>query len=602
MIRRKGGQGAGGVERLRIGIIDRSPSVRETVAIVLREHEVIRFAPETFTKLASPFTGKLLIVERGTIPSEVLARLAPGIPIIWLQAENEPAAQESVLPRLFLPHVLRRRVREALAANQLAKNEAFLPWFTRPLFPSEAEAMLRGALQTRLPTIIFGEPGVGKLRLARALHRASGNALFLRVSAAQCDRTVMDHLKEQASQGYVTLCVVGLESVTPVGEAVLQEVIDSFVGTPPRIWIISLSTLSPEELADTARGNLTLLHRLGVFAISLPPLRHRTADLPAIIAAESQRLSEVLRVSPASFTPEAWELLKNYLWFGNLSELETVLARTMTLVPHRPIGAEEILFETPYASPQQHVPPNPPAQSTLHSTETTPTAWQLEVLLNELAHELKNPLVTIKTISQHLERLLNDETGREQIAQLAGEAVSKMDQLLENLLRFARFGPPRLQVTSVNAVLAPALAELAPLVSEKQVLLHYVPAEATPIVGDPAQLSFALENMLRSIVRDLDEGTTLAVQPSATTTGIDVRFPRPQTALTERLQDYLDSQPSAGSVVEPLGFLIARSLLRRNGAQVQEQNEGSVRCITITFPQTRETATDYGEATRSHRG
>ncbi len=604
MVRRKGGQGVGGVERLRIGVVDRSPSVRETIAIVLREHEVIRFAPDAFTKLPSAFGGDLLIIERGSIETEVLARLAPGIPVIWLQAEHERQAEDAALPRVFPPQLLRRRVREVVAASHLARDPLLLPAFGHPLIPRESEATLRAALQTRLPTIIYGEPGVGKLRLARALHRASGNAFFCQISAATCDRALVDHLKAQTAKGKATLCVVGLESRTSLAETVLLEVVDSLVGVDPRVWMISLSRLSPEELAEATPKIETFLHRSGVFVVSLPPLRQRTEDLPAIIAAESQRLSEVLHVSPAAFTPEAWERLRHYLWFGNLYELETVLARTMTLVTHRPIAADELLFDASGPSVTHNTSAPPRTQEIENSSSpTSPSAWQLEVLLNELAHELKNPLVTIKTISQHLERLLNDETGREQIAQLAGEAVTRMDQLLENLLRFARFGAPRLESTTVNAVLAPALAALASLLSEKQVLLHYIPPEAKTILGDPAQLSFALENMLRSIVRDLEEGTTLAIQASARGTGIEVRYPRPQAGVTERLQNYIDRQPSNEAVVEPLGFLIGRSLLRRNRVEVEEHSEGSNRCVTIIFPPATETtAIYYGETTRSHRG
>ncbi|GBD25709.1 Phenol regulator MopR [bacterium HR30] len=603
MVRREDGQGVGGVERLRIGVVDRSPSVRETIAIVLREHDVVRFAPEAFSKLPSPFDGHLLIVERGAVAADALARLAGGIPVIWLQAEHERESPETALPRLFEPHALRRRVREVFARSQLVSDQTFLSSFERPLYPPELEGVLRAALRTRLPTIIYGEAGVGKLRLARAMHRASNNAFFHRVSAATCDRALLDLLKAHTSQGGVTLCVAGLESRTPITEAVLLEMVDTFVGVVPQVWVISLSRLSPEELAESAPGSSTFLHRFGVFTVPLPPLRERTDDLPAIIAAESQRLSELLRVSPASFTPEAWERLKHYLWFGNLTELETVLARTMVLVSHRPITADDILFDPPNTFAATSPLPSPHGLVTTGAaTDASPAAWQLEVLLNELAHELKNPLVTIKTISQHLERLLNDETGREQVAQLAGEAVSRMDQLLENLLRFARFGPPRLQPTSVNAVLAPALAELAPLISEKQIVLHYVPSEGKAILGDPVQLSFALENMLRSIVRDLEEGTTLAVQSSTTGTGIEVQYPRARVEVAERLQHYADGQPPEDSVVEPLGFLIARSLLRRNGAQLEERIEGANRCVTLTFAPTTEMTESYAETTRSHRG
>ncbi|MCX8072574.1 MAG: sigma 54-interacting transcriptional regulator [Candidatus Binatia bacterium] len=592
------------MERLKIGVVDQSPSIRETVAIVLREHQVTRFTPEAFANLPTPFPGDLLIVERGAVSAETLARLAPDVPVLWIQSEGDRSAESSALPRLFQPYVLRRRVREIWAAAQEDRRELLLPSFPPPLLPPEVAGIVRGALRTRLPTLIHGEPGTGKLRLARAMHRASGNATVEIVNASNLTPQFVQGLKKGASASGVTVCVRGLDTGCSSTEAGLAEMLDWMRTANRRVWLISLSRTGPDELAERTHANPTLLHQLAVFSIPLPPLRERAAELPHIIAAESARLSSLLHVSPATFTPQAWDLLKHYLWLGNLSELEAVLARTMTLVRHRPIGAEEILFEPPDRPRSLASPGLGSADETRNASVVgaSATTRQLEVLLNELAHELKNPLVTIKTISQHLERLLNDETGREQIAQLAGEAVNRMDQLLENLLRFARFGPPAPQQTSVNAVLAPALAELAPVLSEKQIVLHYVPAEGNTISGDPAQLSFALENLLRAVLRDLDEGATLAIEPSRNSTAVEIRFPQPHTGVVERLGGYVDLQPVARAGIEPLGFLIARSLLERNGAKLDERREGTVRRILVAFTSATKMADAYDEETHSHRG
>ncbi|GIW43766.1 MAG: hypothetical protein KatS3mg077_1048 [Candidatus Binatia bacterium] len=593
------------MERLRIGVVDRSPSVRETVAIVLREHEVSRFSPEAFASLPEPFRGDVLILEWGAISAEVLGRLAPGVPVLWLHGTNEPAPEPGALPRLFLPHALRKRVREVHDASQASQpREAWvLPGFPSGLLPEGAIETIRGVLRTQLPTIVCGEPGAGKLRLARAIHVASGNRFFHRVSAAAPESGLVELVRSQAEAGPVTVCFESFERVSSAGEQALAQLLDLSSGSSVKVWVVALSRCTLDDLAE--KGNVPLLRRLGVFVVTIPPLRQRGEQLSAIIQAEALRLSSVLRVPPATFTPEALERLRHYLWPGNLSELETVLARTMTLVRHRPIAADEILFEAPVASVAVASSANPtPAQATTPDLESQAesTARQLEVLLNELAHELKNPLVTIKTISQHLERLLSDEAGREQVTQLAGEAVDRMDQLLENLLRFARFGAPNIQTTSLNAILAPALADLAPLVAEKQVILHYAPSEHRAIAGDPNQLSFAMTNLLRAVVRDLEEGSTLAIQAVGGGTELDIRFPAPKAALVERLSEYVDWSEPQGRNIEPLGFLIARSLLYRNTASFAEQPEGSMRCITVKFTPAKEMTADYAQATRPSRG
>jgi DNA-binding NtrC family response regulator len=610
MLWRKVGQGVGGVERLRIGVIDRSPSIRETAAIVLHEHDVARFAPEEFLRLDQPFAGDLLLVERGCLTTEELTRLAPGVPVVWLESAplEANAAHFGALPRPFRPQELRRWVRTFASGLQRERLElaTLLPSFPPPLLPAAAIPTVRAALRTQLPLVIYGEQGTGKLRLARALHAASGNHVHVKVPGTNCDVHLAEKLRGYPPKTRITLCVTAFEQLAPGGEELLADLLLQSQEQQTHLWFLACTTVSPEMLAETEERFGAILHHAAVFTVRLPALRDRTEDLPAIISAEGARIAAMLRSSPPTFTPEAWERLLHYLWFGNLPELEAVLARTMTLVRERPIPAHALLFAPPGQSTtaqgttkaRNFAPPSTEAKQ-LPSLSTT---QQLEVLLHELAHELKNPLVTIKTISQHLERLLGDETGREQVAQLAGEAVDRMDRILDNLLRFARYGTPTLQKTSVNAVLAPALAELASVLSEKQIVLHYLPPEGAWIQGDPAQLTFALENLLRAVVRDLEEGSTLSIEPLVGSTGIEIRFPRSQGAVVERLRRFVDEEGPGSSPLEPLGFLIARSLLERNRATLREQSEDARCTLTILFPPATGTEETYAETSRFNRG
>src|SRR5207237_1158955 len=84
----------------------------------------------------------------------------------------------------------------------------------------------------------------------------------------------------------------------------------------------------------------------------------------------------------------------------------------------------------------------------------------LEYLLAELAHELRNPLVTIKTFADHLPALLEDAELRTRFATLTSDAIERMDGLLENVLAFARLGAPRREAVEVGPILARARAVL----------------------------------------------------------------------------------------------------------------------------------------------
>src|SRR6185503_548659 len=65
-------------------------------------------------------------------------------------------------------------------------------------------------------------------------------------------------------------------------------------------------------------------------------------------------------------------------------------------------------------------------------SDLVPDPRGLEVVITELAHELKNPMVTIKTFAQHFDKLLTDTELRQKFLRLATEAVDRMDGFLED--------------------------------------------------------------------------------------------------------------------------------------------------------------------------
>ena len=67
----------------------------------------------------------------------------------------------------------------------------------------------------------------------------------------------------------------------------------------------------------------------------------------------------------------------------------------------------------------------------------------LNVVIHELAHEFKNPMVTIKTFAQLLGERYQDENFRARFQEVVGNDIERMDDLLEVLIEFADFAKPR---------------------------------------------------------------------------------------------------------------------------------------------------------------
>src|SRR5207253_6310447 len=74
-----------------------------------------------------------------------------------------------------------------------------------------------------------------------------------------------------------------------------------------------------------------------------------------------------------------------------------------------------------------------------------------------MAHEIKNPLVSIKTFAQLLPERYQDSDFRETFSNLIGHEIDRIDSLVNQLLRFARPAKPVLQPMHVHAVLEKSL-------------------------------------------------------------------------------------------------------------------------------------------------
>jgi DNA-binding NtrC family response regulator len=85
-----------------------------------------------------------------------------------------------------------------------------------------------------------------------------------------------------------------------------------------------------------------LYYRLNVIAISVPPLRERKEDLPALARHFLAKYAKNLSKAVTDISPEALELLAGYHWPGNVRELESVIERAVILCEGDTLGAEDL--------------------------------------------------------------------------------------------------------------------------------------------------------------------------------------------------------------------------------------------------------------------
>lgn len=219
-------------------------------------------------------------------------------------------------------------------------------------------------------------------------------------------------------------------------------------------------------------------------------------------------------------------------------------------------------------------PPATAFASTEADVAAAPPSPTLEALAVELAHQLKNPLVTIKTFVSSIESLYDDPHELGQFRALTDEAVTRMDDILDGLLAFARLGTPVLERLDVLALLRDALRTAWRALSSKQVTLD-APDDAKLVASaDREHVRFALGTLARHVAETIEARGTLVL---AIEDGPSLRLAYRESGAVTHLRGAANVDDSG----LPLALLLVRGALARVGGGVDVAVEGNLVTIRL---------------------
>lgn len=130
-----------------------------------------------------------------------------------------------------------------------------------------------------------------------------------------------------------------------------------------------------------------------------------------------------------------------------------------------------------------------------------------------MAHEIKNPLVSIKTFAQLLPERYQDSDFRETFSNLIGHEIERIDTLVNQLLRFARPAKPILKPMHVHEIVQKALQLVDHRMYQKQIkLTRLFDANVDTIRADPDQLEQVFLNFFINAMDAMKNGGELTVR------------------------------------------------------------------------------------------
>ena len=145
-----------------------------------------------------------------------------------------------------------------------------------------------------------------------------------------------------------------------------------------------------------------------------------------------------------------------------------------------------------------------------------------------MAHEIKNPLVTLKTFTQLLPERYDDPDFRETFSQLIGQEIKRIDGIVNQLLRFSRPAKPNLTPIHLHEVIDNSLLLVGQQLRQRGIeLVRDLSAPNDVIEGDADQLNQALINFLLNAIESMAGGGSVMVATTLLQTGGDAEYAWP---------------------------------------------------------------------------
>jgi len=129
-----------------------------------------------------------------------------------------------------------------------------------------------------------------------------------------------------------------------------------------------------------------------------------------------------------------------------------------------------------------------------------------------MAHEIKNPLVTIKTFTQLLPERYGDEDFRNDFSSLVGHEVARIDGIVNQLLSFSKPSTPHLDPIKFHETIEHTLKLVQEQLSQKNIVMrNNCQAKNDAINGDAGMLTQALVNLNLNAIDAIGEDGTITV-------------------------------------------------------------------------------------------
>ena len=209
----------------------------------------------------------------------------------------------------------------------------------------------------------------------------------------------------------------------------------------------------------------------------------------------------------------------------------------------------------------------------------------ISTLSSSIAHDIKSPLTAIKTYFEYFPQKKNDPKFLEDFQRIVGSEISRINDLTNNLLEFAKPSPLQLQPTNINALLEKSLTLLHHQLVQNNINVVRHLDSTDSIQADPNKLTQAFLKLIVNAIEAMPNGGIITISTKSNKDQIEIEIQDSGIGIPEK--DFKDifkpffTQKEKGT---GLGLAIVEEIIKNhNGAIKVKSVQGKGTTFRLVF-------------------
>ncbi len=203
-----------------------------------------------------------------------------------------------------------------------------------------------------------------------------------------------------------------------------------------------------------------------------------------------------------------------------------------------------------------------------------------------LAHEIKNPLTAIKGLTSTINQNYSDPEFRQTFSEIVPRQIERINDLVENLLTFAKPKPQSLKEINLISLLEETSKLFSKDLAKNKILLEEAfPQEKLMLKGDPHRLSQAFINLILNARQAMPAGGKIKISAGKNNGEIYVQIEDTGFGISpQNLKKIFNPFFTTKANGTGLGLAIVKKVIQEHNAKIkiESQSEQGTR-ITLLF-------------------